>query len=101
MALSAKYKLSNPALTVARAFFSFPFKHSSKVASPDLKLYAFLTSFGAKALNKTGNGTLSALIEIYISTNLFILLLKILSLFKLLFIVLLFSSTGLGKMYLL
>ena len=63
-ALSPMFKLSSPTIAVATAFLSLPFKPKLSVASPDLKLYAFLTCFGAKALNKIGNGTLSALILI-------------------------------------
>lgn len=38
------------------AFFNSPFNTKSNVALPDLKLYAFLISFGAKALNNFGRG---------------------------------------------
>ena len=64
MFLSEIFKFARANLTPATAFFNLPFKPKSKDASPDLKLYAFLISLGANALNKTGKGIFFALILI-------------------------------------
>ena len=61
MFLSETFKFARANLAAATAFFNSPFKPKSIDASPDLKLYAFLISLGANALNKIGKGIFFAL----------------------------------------
>ena len=58
------FRFASANLKPVTASLSFPFRPKSRVAKPDLKLYLLLKLAGAKALNKDGKGTLSALILI-------------------------------------